>query len=591
MAARYWMGGTGTWDTTTTANWSATFPILVTASCSGTTLTTIGSPALVVGNTVRLTAGGTSLGTITGGSGNIWTVSVGGTYAQQSMVYATVGASVPTTTDATTFTSFTGVTVTLSGALNCAGINGLFTGTFDGTGTINFGTAVFSIQNTVTWSATGLLTFTGNTTMTTNGVTINSPITNTTGTFTLGGALTLSSGNTFTLTSGTLSLASFTLTTGFFSSSNANVRAISFGTGNITLNGAGGTLWDTGTITSLTTTGTQVVNVSYSGAVATTVSSGSLSEVNSISFNFTTGTYSLTHTAGSKRNLNFTGFAGTVSNTAQTIYGNLTLASGATYTAGANSWSFAATSAGKTITSNGKTMDFPLTFSGSGGSWVLQDALTMGSTRILNHARGTIDLNGKTLTVGSQYAITTAGSAKNLTFNGGTLICPAASASAFNNSTPADFTTTAGTGTGTISMTAATAKTFVGGGSTFNCTLNQGGAGALTITDANTFDNITNTVQPASILFTAGTTTTFNNFNLNGTAGNLITIASATAATHTLSKASGTVSCDYLSITNSIATGGASWYAGANSTNVSGNTGWIFTAPGVGNTGAFFSII
>jgi hypothetical protein len=379
------------------------------------------------------------------------------------------------------------------------------------------------------------------------------------------------------------------LTTGFFSSSNANVRAISFGTGNITLNGAGGTLWDTGTSTNLTTSGTQVVNVSYSGAVATTVSSGSLTETNSISFNFTTGTYSLTHTAGSKRNLNFTGFAGTVSNTAQTIYGNLTLASGATYTAGASAWSFRSTSAGKTITTNGKTMDFPLTFFGAGGSWILQDALTMGSTRTLNHGAGTIDLNGKTLTVGSQYVTTTG--TKDLTFNGGTLVCPGASTIAFNNSAPTNFTTTAGTGTGTISMTAATAKTFVGGGSTFNCTLNQGGAGALTITDANTFDNITNTVQPASILFTAGTTTTFNNFNLNGTAGNLITIASATAATHTLSKASGTVSCDYLSITNSIATGGASWYAGANSTNVSGNTGWIFTAPGVGNTGAFFSII
>jgi hypothetical protein len=510
------------------------------------------------------------------------------------MLYATVGASVPTTSDATTFLQFTGVTVTLSGALNCAGINGLFTGTFDGTGTINFGTATFSIQNTVTWSATGLLTFTGNTTMTTNGVTINSPITTSTGTFTLGGALTLSSGNTFTLTSGTLSLVSYTLTTGFFSSSSATGRAISFGTGNITVNGAGGTLWDTGTSTNLTTSGTQVVNVSYSGAVATTVSSGSPNETNSISFNFTTGTYSLTHTAGAKRNLNFTGFAGTVSNTAQTIYGNLTLASGATYTAGANSWSFNSTSAGKTITTNGKTMDFPLVFGGTGGSWVLQDALTMGASRGLNHGRGTIDLNGKTLTVGSQYAITTAGAAKNLTFNGGTLICPAASAIAFNNGTPADFTTTAGTGTGTISMTAATAKTFVGGGSTFNCTLNQGGAGALTITGANTFDNITNTVQPASVLFTAGTTTTFNNFNLNGTAGNLITIASATAATHTLSKASGTVSCDYLSITNSIATGGASWYAGANSFNGGSNTGWIFTAPPGGGvnvnvTGVFAS--
>ena len=133
-------------------------------------------------------------------------------------------------------------------------------------------------------------------------------------------------------------------------------------------------------------------------------------------------------------------------------------------------------------------------------------------------------------------------------------------------------------------MTSASTKTFVAGtGAVYNCTLDQAGLGQLTITGSSTFNDIINSVQPATVRFTAGTTTTFNNFNLRGTAGNLITISSATAATHTLSKASGTVSCDYLSITNSIATGGASWYAGANSTNVSGNTGWIFTAPPSGN--------
>jgi len=41
---------------------------------------------------------------------------------------------------------------------------------------------------------------------------------------------------------------------------------------------------------------------------------------------------------------------------------------------------------------------------------------------------------------------------------------------------------------------------------------------------------------------------------------------------------------DYMSIKDSTATGGAAWYAGANSTNVSGNTGWIFSAPASGAT-------
>jgi hypothetical protein len=141
-----------------------------------------------------------------------------------------------------------------------------------------------------------------------------------------------------------------------------------------------------------------------------------------------------------------------------------------------------------------------------------------------------------------------------------------------------------------MSMTAATAKTFVGGGFTYNCTLNQGGAGALTITGSNTFDNITNTVQPASVLFTAGTTSTFlSGFSLSGTAGNLITIGSATAASHTLSKASGTVSVSYCSISRSSATGGAIWQALTANGNVDGgnNTGWIFST-GSGNFLMFF---
>ena len=436
-----------------------------------------------------------------------------------------------------------------------------------------------------TLTGTGALVFTGrgNTQQILgNGVTFaqSITITNIGGTVQLTSAVTTDVARQITLSNGTLDLQSYTLTTGLFTSSaSAEARTIAFGTGNITVgNTAGGSVWITGP-TGLTTTGSKTVNVSYAGAIGTTITPGALDETQAVDFNITAGTYALTITStGRTRNLNFTGFAGSVVNTAIVIYGDLVLASGATYTAGANGWLFSSTSGTpRTITTNTKTMDFPLTFNGVGGSWVLQDALTMGSARTLTHTNGTINLNGKTLTVGTAY--TTGTGTKDLTFNGGTLICPTAAATAFNNAAPTGYTTTAGTGTGTISMTAATAKTFVGGGSTYNCTINQGGAGALTITGANTFNNITNTVQPASVLFTAGTTTTFNNFNLNGTAGNLITIASVTAATHTLSMASGTVSCDYLSITNSIATGGAAWYAGANSTNGGGNTGWNFSAP------------
>ena len=237
------------------------------------------------------------------------------------------------------------------------------------------------------------------------------------------------------------------------------------------------------------------------------------------------------------------------------------------------------TFAGRTtqqITSSSKTFTQPILINSPSGSVTLQDALTQSSTVATTLTNGTLDLNGFTYTVGTR--LTTAAGTKDLTFNGGTLVCPVASTTAFNNAVPTGFTTTAGTGTGTISMTAATAKTFVGGGSTFNCALNQGGLGALTVTGSNTFSDITNTVQPASVLFTAGTTSTFTNFSLSGTVGNLITIGSVTAASHTLSKASGTVLVSNCSISRSSATGGAIWGAFTYSGNVDGgnNSGWNF---------------
>jgi hypothetical protein len=271
------------------------------------------------------------------------------------------------------------------------------------------------------------------------------------------------------------------------------------------------------------------------------------------------------------------------------VYGNWINGTGITLS-GTGALSFAGRTT-QQITSVNKTFTQLININTHNGSVTLQDALTQSSTNFTQLLNGTLDLNGFTYTVGTRF--TTGTGTKNLTFNGGTLVCPDPNTTSFNNASPTGFTTTAGTGTGAISMTAATAKTFVGGGSTFNCTLNQGGAGALTITGSNTFSNITNTVQPASVLFTAGTTSTFSNFNLSGTSGNLITIGSVTAASHTLSKASGTVSSDYLSVSRSTATGGAAWYAGANSTDGGNNSGWIFTAPpapsaGNGNFLMFF---
>ena len=128
-------------------------------------------------------------------------------------------------------------------------------------------------------------------------------------------------------------------------------------------------------------------------------------------------------------------------------------------------------------------------------------------------------------------------------------------------------------------MVSASAKTFAGGGKSWP-TLNQGGAGALTIQQSNTFANITNTVQPATITLTAGTTQTVSAFGASGTSGNLITLNSSTAGSRaTLNDSTGINSVSFVSIKDINATGGVVWSASTSNGNVDAgnNIGWNFS--------------
>ena len=596
-------GGT-IFTTATVTNLTVTGNPIVNISNSGALATTVSSGALTEANaisfnyitgTYTLTSSGTVKNLDFTGFAGAWIVSTISTIYGNLIVSTGMmvnGSAQILTFGATSGTqSITSNTKTLDFPITINGVGGtvqlvdaLAVGATRG---FTFNNGTFDGNNK---TVTGAVLFT----MATGSVTLKNFSTTTAFTQS-SGTLTQGSNNTtgaYTLTAGTLNLASYQLTVPTFNSSNSNVRTIDFGTGNITCNSsAGGTLWTTATITNMTTAGTQLVNISNSGAVSTTVTPGTFSESQSISFNFTTGSYTLTlfSTGLTSKNLNFTGFSGTWSPVAAGtafIYGDLILSS--TMTMPNTSFIFSLASTGtQTITSNGKGFDNPILIDGIGGIKRLVDAFTMNTPRSITHANGTLDLNGKVLSAGTSY-VTSAGT-KNITFNAGTILCPSATTTAFNNAVPTGFTTTAGTGTGKISMTGTTAKTFVGGGSTFNCTLSNDGAGALTISGSNTFTTIANGVQPTAFVFPISVTQTVTNWNVSGTAGNLVTITSGTAGTAaTLSKASGIVSSNYLSLKDSAATGGASWYAGANSTNVSGNSGWIFTAPPVVAAGGNF---
>ena len=247
---------------------------------------------------------------------------------------------------------------------------------------------------------------------------------------------------------------------------------------------------------------------------------------------------------------------------------------------------FNATTTGKTITTNGVIFNRGVTFDGVGGEWKLGSAMT--GDRGVGLTNGTFDLNGFTLTI-TGFTSNSSPNARTIAIGTGQAVLTASGGGIWNTANALGLTVT---GTGTINLTGASSKTFIATSVDFSGnTINQGGGGTLTfVGGSNTFGNITNTrksVSATSILFTAGTTNTFTNWNASGESTRLLTIGSATAASHTLSKASGTVSADFLSISRSTATGGATWNAGANSTDGGNNSGWIFGAPPATATGNF----
>jgi hypothetical protein len=219
----------------------------------------------------------------------------------------------------------------------------------------------------------------------------------------------------------------------------------------------------------------------------------------------------------------------------------------------------------------GKTINAPVIFNGAGGSWQFTGPFSISTGRRLTLTNGTLDANGQNVSIGD-FAL--GAGTKTLTIGIGTWSVLSGNFDGNTNATGL----TVSAATGVISMNSASSKIFAGGARTWP-TLNQGGSGALTIQQSNSFANITNSVQPATITLTAGTTQTVAAFGVSGTAGNLITLNSSAAGTRaTLSDSVGTVEVSNVSIKDINATGGANWNAFLKSGNVDAgnNLGWDF---------------
>ena len=481
---------------------------------------------------------------------------------------STISFNIAAGSDVVTFSTTPSVN-----SINWTGFSG--SSAFPITGSI-YGSLTFPTSGTFT--GTWNLVATSSTTITcstANLTGVNLTFNGVGGTWVLQDAMTIGSTSAVTLSAGTLNLNGKTVTTGQFVVSATTTRVLAFSAGNIILTGNSLTVWSGATLTGFTYTGTSAINATYSGATGTrTISHGATaggSVTTALNFNVSAGSDTLTTLTGSHiKNFNLSGFTGTVTNATRRIYGNWTATSGITFTAGTSATTFDSTVIGNTINTGNNTMDFPVTMTGVGGSWQLLSDLTLGAARALTLTGASFDAAGFNVSIGSvamsgTNARTLAlGSGTWLVRNSGTVWLPTATGLAV-------------TGTATIRPNSILAKTFITAGLTWP-TLDSGGTGVLTLTGAGTFDTISNTVSPTGFVFPAASVTTVSNFNVAGTAGNLVTIRSSTAGTRaTLSKAAGTVAAVYVDIRDSNATGGAIWTA-SSSVDSGNNLGWSFGA-------------
>lgn len=364
-----------------------------------------------------------------------------------------------------TLTHNSGITITLSGSY-CKFVSAM---------TYTLGSATTSaLIFTGTNSWTGAAKTFGNVTLNGSGVTQ-----------TLQDSVTLGATATYTLTQGTVNLNGKILSAGILGSSNSNTRNITSASGSITVTGSG-TVISASTMTNFTLTGTLTITSSYSGASSRTFTQGdgglpATPMTNLMSVNVTAGSGTVTvGVGGNILNWNLTGFTGSFAGNNMSIYGSLTTTNSMTVSNPLGTvFTMKATSGTQTITTGGYVIMQGFDFNGVGGTWQLQDALddSLGAVTL---TKGTLDLNGKTLTAATFGG--SGASAKNITSGSGGITL---------------------TGTGTV-WNHATATLYTQTGA-LTVTINTNTASARTISHGNTVAPASPEANSPSFSITAGT--------------------------------------------------------------------------------------
>jgi hypothetical protein len=446
-------------------------------------------------------------------------------------------------------------------------------------------------------SGTGAATFAGRSTQNitsagktfTNGITLDSPG----GTLVLQDNLTLGTDRAFTLTSGTLNLNGKVPSFGIFNSNNSNTRSIAFGSSKIQISGNNTAVVNCGSSTNFTYTGSGLFELTYSGSTGTREISADNAngaiESNALNFNVIAGSDTFGWFGGAKafRSINLTGFSGTFApSITPFIYGSVTLSPTMTYNWNTGGWWFNATSGVQSFFSAGKTIPQQIQLIQTS---TLRFEDNFNCTNELVQSRGTVNLNGKNVTLASYSSSNS--NVRTLTFGSGQLLLTG-TGTVFNAATATNMTITPGTGKIVLANNTNTARTFAGGGLQTYPELEfagDTGTATTTITGSNRFRKLTNSKLVAYTIVFPNAITSVDDWNLNGSPGNLITLSrTGGSGTFTINYSGTQYGVGrYLSISNSTATPVNRMYA-LFSTDGGSNTGWIFDAPKFGQFLTFF---
>jgi len=250
----------------------------------------------------------------------------------------------------------------------------------------------------------------------------------------------------------------------------------------------------TGTWDTSTTTNWSLTSGGAGGASAPTANTNVIIDASS-------GTGTITCTGAVCRDLTVTASQAIVLGAASStlsVSGNLTFPSGGSFSAVTNSWTitFSATTTGKTITTNGKSL-INSVFNGVGGGWTLGSALTVLTGFSITLTNGTLDTSSS-----SSYAL--AASAINLGTGTKTLNLNASTVTLAGQD-PFNF------------VTNAAGFTFNAGTSNINCT-NNGGLNIQISPGGYTFYNVAFTNFPA-IAYGINSAGTYNNLTFPTSSG------------------------------------------------------------------------